>query len=191
MIGSLEGRVEVLDEGTIIINIGGVGYKVLVPASVFSKLSTEQTLRLFTYTYVREDVLELFGFESFADLKLFELLISVSGIGPKTALGIFSVGNREAILEAVAKENVLFFSSVPRLGNKNAQKIIIELRGKIGNISGNVGLPQTKDELTDALKSFGFSTREVQQVISMLAEKGALEQDTATQVKLALKYLGK
>src|SRR3990167_9251125 len=133
MIGSLNGKVDLLQRPNAIIDVNGVGYKVLVADSVYKKLTVGDKLKIFTYTYVREDALELFGFLEVEDLKLFESLITVSGIGPKTALNIFSFGGRKDIIEAIIKGDVSFFTSVPRLGTKNAQKIIIELKGKMGS----------------------------------------------------------
>ncbi|PJA00177.1 MAG: Holliday junction branch migration protein RuvA, partial [Candidatus Levybacteria bacterium CG_4_10_14_0_2_um_filter_35_8] len=92
MIGSLKGTVELLDNPYTIINVGGVGYRVLLYSSLFSEIKLNDQIKLYTYTHVKEDALDLFGFLSLEDLKLFENLISVSGVGPKTASGLFSHG---------------------------------------------------------------------------------------------------
>jgi holliday junction DNA helicase RuvA len=182
MIGTLKGTIDV----------NGVGYKVLVPASVLSKInSIGESIKLYTHTHVREDLLELYGFTDPSDLKVFSLLISVSGVGCRTALGIFSVGTRGDIIQAISTGDVTFFTSVPRLGKKNGQKIIIELKNKVGasgdiNLSDDNGAEQ--QELITALKSFGFSIREAQDAIRGLNGKGeTIEQ----KVRLALKNLGK
>ena len=90
MIGFLKGKVELLKRPFVIVDVNGVGYKVLVPETIYAKLSLGESLKIFTYTYVREDALDLFGFLEAEDLGLFESLLTVSGIGPKTALNIFS-----------------------------------------------------------------------------------------------------
>ena len=191
MIGFLKGKVEFLDRPYLILDISRVGYRVLVPNEIFEKSKIGQSLKLFTFTYVREDALELFGFEALEDLKLFEQLITVSGIGPKTALSIFSFGDRDSIISAVAKADVDFFTSVPRLGRKNAQKIIIELKSKIGSLeeldlSGD-GFSKN-NEVIMALKGFGFSVKEAQDAIKNIDKKiESVEQ----KIRLALKYLGK
>ena len=133
MIGFLKGKVELLKRPFVIVDVNGVGYKVLVPETIYAKLSLGESLKIFTYTYVREDALDLFGFLEAEDLGLFESLLTVSGIGPKTALNIFSFGERKEIIEAIIKGDFTFFTSVPRLGTKNAQKIIIELKNKMGS----------------------------------------------------------
>lgn len=124
MIGSLNGIIDYQEASSIIIDVNGVGYKVLVPVSM--PLSLGDKVKLFIHTHVREDLLELYGFKEVQDLKLFEYLISVSGVGCKTALGVFSVGSRAEIIKAIIGNDVGFFTAVPRLGKKNAQKIIIE-----------------------------------------------------------------
>ena len=190
MIGSLNGKVDLLQRPNAIIDVNGVGYKVLVADSVYKKLTVGDKLKIFTYTYVREDALDLFGFLEIEDLKLFESLITVSGIGPKTALNIFSFGERKDIIEAIVKGDALFFTSVPRLGTKNAQKIIIELKNKMGG-DGIVDL-SGKDlieniEAVEALKNFGFSANEAQKALRGLSS-GLSTED---KIEQALKSLGR
>ena len=191
MIGFLKGRVELLDRPYVFIDVNDVGYKVLVSDSTFAKLSKEDKVKVFTYTFVREDALDLFGFLEAEDLRLFESLITVSGIGPKTALSIFSFGERKEIIDAITKGDVGFFTSVPRLGTKNAQKIIIELKSKMGSVtdldlSGKDFLENT--QVLDALKNFGFSRQESQKALRDIKEVGLSAED---KIRLALKSLGK
>lgn len=191
MIGSLEGTVELLDNPYAIINVNGVGYRVLLYNLLFSKLREQEKVKLFTYTHVREDMLELFGFPSFADLKLFEQLITVSGIGPKTAINIFSFGDRRAIVGAITSADVAFFSAIPRLGKKNAQKLIIELGSKLGT-TGDLDLSEEgrkdNEEVSLALKSFGFSAKEAQDAINAIKDGAKTTED---KIRMALKYLNK
>jgi len=191
MIALLNGKVELLQRPFVIIDVNGVGYKVLLPDSVYSKLNLGEKVRIFTYTYVREDTLGLFGFLEAEDLKLFESLLTVSGVGPKTALSIFSFGGRKDIIEAIIKGDVSFFTSVPRLGTKNAQKIIIELKNKMGSstdldLSGNDLLENA--EVVQALKNFGFSVQEAQKAVREVKKDGIT---TEERIRLSLKYLGK
>ncbi len=191
MIGFLSGKIELLKRPFVIINVNGVGYKVLISENFYSKLTTNQVLKIFTYTYVREDALELFGFPQIDDLILFESLITVSGIGPKTALNIFSFGERKEIIEAILKGDILFFTSVPRLGTKNAQKIIIELKGKMGS-SSDLDLSgkdiQENAEVVEALKNFGFSVKEAQKALRDIKTLGLSPEE---KIRIALKNIGK
>jgi len=191
MIGSLKGKVEFADGPYVILDVNGVGYRVLVPSKIFSNAKIKEDLKLFTYTHVREDTLDLFGFADILDLKLFEQLISVSGVGPRTALNIFSIGTRDSIIEAIVKGDVDFFTAVPRLGRKNAQKIIIELKGKLGSLEELDLSGQTdgvSSEVLAVLKSFGFTGKESQDALRAVGKNA---ETTEEKIRLALKYLGK
>ncbi len=191
MIGTIKGTIEYREDPFIIVDVNGVGYRVLVPVSVLSKLSDlGGPVKLYTHTHVREDLLELYGFTEPHDLKLFQYLISVSGIGCKTALAIYSVGTRQEIIKAITGNDTSFFVGVPRLGKKNAQKIIIELKNKLGG-EGDIDLSaggEDSSEVIAALKSFGFTPSEARTAIKSLNGKG---ETVGEKVRLALKYLGR
>ena len=191
MIGFLKGDVGLLDRPFVFVDVSGVGYRVLVPENVYSKLSKDAKVKLFTFTFVREDEISLFGFLEVEDLKLFEALITVSGIGPKTALNIFSFGERKDIIEAIIKGDVSFFTSVPRLGTKNAQRIIVDLKNKMGagsdlDLSGEDLLENA--EAVQALRNFGFSQGEAQKAVREIKTP---DLSLDEKIKLALKELGK
>ena len=184
MIGMLTGIVSYKSSSTILLDVHDVGYKLLLPELLFQESILGERKTYYTYTYVREDALELFGFHEPEDLVLFEKLISVSGIGPRTALNIFSVGSRQDILSAIERSDTAFFKSVPRLGAKNAQKLIIELRGKLAEDT----LSQVSTENADvvqALEMFGFKQGEI--IVALKDVEGSTEE----KIKKALKKLGK
>lgn len=191
MIALLEGIVDSRLDPFLIINVNGVGYKVYASLSIISKAVIGEKLKLYTYTHVRDDLLELYGFVGAEDLRLFEHLISVSGIGPKTAIGVFAIGNRNEIVKAIINGDVNFFTSVPRLGKKNAQKLIIELKSKLGDstefdLSGDDS--QDRDEVVSALKGFGFSTTEAYTALRSIESENLT---TSEKIRAALKHLGK
>lgn len=189
MIGSLSGTVTVKDTHYLLLDVQGVGYKVFVPQAILVSRHVGDSLKVFTYLHVRDDMLDLYGFEAFVDLKLFEMLISVSGIGPKTVLGIFGLGTPDMIIKAIASGDVSFFTGVPRLGKKNAQKIIIELKSKIG-ATQDLDLSQESienDDVIEALTAFGFSKQEALQALQKVDKNAPMEE----KIKLALKNLGK
>jgi holliday junction DNA helicase RuvA len=191
MIGYLKGEVIFKEGSSIILDVKGVGYKVLVARDVLAKAIIKSPLELFIYTHVREDNISLFGFLNSADIKLFENLIGVSGIGPKTAMNIFSIGSRGQITSAIMNADTAFFKSVPRLGQKNAQKHIIELKNKFGgdgelHLSGEDLIES--ENVISALRSFGFTSKEIHEAVKKVKKDG--QKDTET-IKLALKYLGK
>lgn len=188
MIGYLSGTIIIRDDPQIIIDVNGVGYKIQASSDVLSASSIGSVLKVFTYTHVREDALELYGFSKYSDLKLFESLIGVSGVGPKTAIGIFAVGSSDQILEAIKNSDTSFFSRVPRLGSKNAQKIIIELKNKAGGAGLDLsdGTSSNRSEVAAALKGFGFSKDEISEAVGSLDSSASVEE----QIKQALKQLG-
>lgn len=189
MIASLKGTVSHRFDPYLLIDVSGVGYRVYASLDVLATVRVGDSITVFTYTHVREDLLELYAFSKYADLQLFERLIGVSGIGPKTAIGIFSLGSSNDIVSAIIAGNVAFFGSVPRLGKKNAQKIIIELKSKIGSTE-DLDLSEGADsmDVVTALKTFGFSQQEAQAAVSAVQERGGT---TEEKIRLALKYLGK
>ena len=189
MISSLSGTIEIIDLPFVIVDVNGVGYKVLCSNEVISKLEKGREIKLFTYTYVREDALELFGFANYSDLKIFENLISISGVGPKTAIGAFSIGSGAQIAQAIQNGDVNFFTKVPRLGKKNAQKIIIELKNKMGG-TGDLDLSENSNgnsEVLTALLGFGYSQEEALAAMKQVEPDLPIEK----QLKMVLKYLGK
>jgi len=191
MIGSIRGKVILKDGLHLIIEAGGIGYKVLVSEKIWTKTQLDDETFLFIYSHIREDMFDLFGFSEISDLKLFENLIGVSGVGPKTAMAIFSFSDRENIVNAVLKGDVDFFTAIPRLGKKNAQKIIIELKSKLGDVSSldlSGASSAENEEVLSALKSFGFSHKEITDALKNVDPK---VETTEEKIKLALKQLGK
>lgn len=189
MIGLLKGILFLRMDPFILIDVQGVGYKVYGSPDFLVKYHTGDSVTAFIHTHVREDALDLYGFVDQTHLELFELLISVSGIGPKTAIGVFALGGKDEIIGAIRRADVDFFTGVPRLGKKNAQKIIIELKNKIGAVEDlNLSEDQDVDEVVQALISFGFSESEAKGALRQIGENG---KSVSEKVRLALKHLGK
>ena len=190
MIAMLTGKITTQIGQSLVLDVGGVGYRVSVPESILHKTNLSELITLFTHTHVREDLLELYGFESIEELTLFEKLISVSGVGCKSALGVFALGGRKEIFQAVESGDTAFFQRAPRLGKKNAQKIIIELKGKLFFGEGGAGsIPGDETgEIIAALTNFGFTTSEIYSEIGNLPKD---MQSTSEKIRLILKRLGK
>jgi len=190
MIGSLKGKVLLKDGSEIIIDVNGVGYRALVSGKLLEKIKDDSEIQLFTYTHVKEDALDLFGFQDLLDLKLFKNLIGVNGIGPRTAMTIFSYSTRQEIVDAVLKGDVGFFTRIPRLGKKNAQKLIIELKSKFKDNSSfdlNADDKEENKDVIEALRTFGFSSKEISEALKNIDPK----ETSNEKIKRALKYLGK
>jgi holliday junction DNA helicase RuvA len=191
MIGSLRGKVILKDGLHLLIDVNGVGYKVLVSEKIWSKTHLDNEIFLYIYSHIKEDVFDLFGFLETADLKLFESLISVSGVGPKTAMSIFSVSDRNEIVNAVLNGDVSFFTRIPRLGKKNAQKIIIELKSKFKDNSSFDLSDEDQgefEEISSVLKTFGFNSREISDALKNIDSSAKTVDE---KIKSSLKYLGK
>lgn len=190
MIGALKGTVLSKTRNPIILLVGGVGYAVYVAPALWSKLRSGDNTMLYTYLHIREDTQDLYGFTQLQELELFEMLQTVSGIGPRTALTIVDRGTT-SIQKAVAASDVDFFTTIPRLGKKNAQKIIIELKSKLG-VGGQLNLAEetigeTK-EILEALISMGFNRREALEAVKKLGDENkTLEQ----KIRQALRLLAK
>jgi Holliday junction DNA helicase RuvA len=183
MIGRLTGTIDSNIANPLIIDVHGVGYLVRVPERFLASIKVGRPHTLFIHSHIREDAFDLYGFASQEEMTLFHLLLSVSGIGPKTALLVINRGVEEVEI-AVKKGDVDFFTSIPRLGTKNAQKIIIEFKGKL-DLTENTG--ETK-QITDALSGMGFDRHEIREAIKKLDAK-----DISVEQKMrhALKLLGK
>ena len=193
MIASLTGKIESLRADGAVINVGGVGFKVNMPTSVLASLGTPgKDVKVFTHTHVREDNLSLFGFATAEELWLFEVLISVSGLGPKLALAMLSALTPEQITMAIASGSADMLDTVPGIGKKVAGRIILELKEKIGAglaISPASHMSEENADVLGALTSLGYSASEAVKAVTSLPSDSNLKLED--KVKLALQYLGK
>lgn len=191
MIASLTGTVAAKAASFALIDVGGVGFKLAMSTTSLAALPAEgDEVTVFTHLHVREDELSLFGFESEEERALFEQLITVSGVGPKVALSVLSSLKPDALKRALAREDVALLSSVPGIGKKTAQRLIIELKDKLDlpDLAGGGSGPEpvAASAARDALLSMGFSPGE-----AAVALQGAPAEATAEQLlKMALKALG-
>lgn len=183
MIGFLSGIVRSIQGHQAIILVNGVGYTVSLPTNLH--ILTDQKLDLFIHTHVREDALTLFGFKDEASLALFENLLTVSGVGPKSAQSIISAASPEVIKSAIEKSNLNFFTAISGIGKKGAQKIIIELKSKLGKFDADLSSLEGNNGLNQALAQLGFTKTEIISVLSQVDS----DKDLSTQIKQALNLL--
>lgn len=192
MIAFLTGRLVGRDATACLLDVGGVGYRISMSSTSLAQLPAEgDTLTIHTHLHVREDELSLFGFESLAEKNAFEQLITVSGVGSKVALATLSALSPDVLAAAIASEDVALVSSVPGIGKKTAQRIILDLQDKlgVGELAGagratRGTTASASAEATDALLAMGFSAME-----ASAALKGG-EGDAQSLLKHALKRLG-
>lgn len=183
MIGFLSGIVRSIHGHQVIILVSGVGYSVSLPTNLH--VLPNQKLDLFIHTHVREDALTLFGFKDEASLSLFENLLTVSGVGPKSAQSIVSAASPEVVKIAIEKSNLNFFTAISGIGKKGAQKIIIELKSKLGMSDADLSSLEGNDELNQALAQLGFTKSEIISVLSQVDS----DKDLSAQIKQALNLL--
>ena len=192
MISSLQGKIDSISNDHAIINVNGVGFLVYMPTSALTTMGIPgDGVKIFTHLHLREDNVSLYGFTSTEELWLFETLISVSGLGPRLALAMLSSLNPEQLTTAIATGSSDMLETVPGIGKKVANRIILELKDKIG--SGWIATPTTEiaRENTDvlaALTSLGYSAAEATKAIASLP--ATEEINLEDKIKTALQYLG-
>jgi Holliday junction DNA helicase RuvA len=193
MIASLEGIIDAVSKDSLIVNVNGIGFKVTVTTSVLSEMGiTGREVKLYTHFHVREDDMSLFGFGSLDELKLFETLISVSGLGPKTGMAMLSAMSADQVAMAIASGSVEILTTIPGIGKKTADRLILELKDKVGGvmISSPAGkAAQENADVVSALVSLGYSVQETTKAVNALPSGKKLTLEN--KVKLALQYLGK
>lgn len=168
MISHVKGIVDEKFGNSVVIDVNGVGYEVMVPTPEYEDVKLGETRKFFTYHAVREQSEELYGFSSLTAKRLFELLISVNGVGPKAGIAILSLSDAEEVRNAIANADVAFISKASGVGKKSAERVIVDLRDKVGTPSkygatevkfGKAVTPKN-DEALDALMALGFSLKE-------------------------------
>ena len=187
MIGSIKGKINFKTEKYIIVDTVGVGYKINISPDTLSKAKKlSDQISLWIHTHVREDAIDLYGFSDHQELEFFEMLINVSGIGPKGALTILGVASIEALRKALGTGDISYLTKISGIGKKTAEKIVIELRDKVGKEKEGSSLQGELDAM-EALKSLGYSQSEVREALKKIAP----DLDTNKKIREALKVLGK
>ena len=192
MIANLDGTLTFIGSQSAVVQTGGVGFLINSSKSTLEKLGTVGSrVSLYTHLHVREDNLALYGFASSEELMLFKELITVSGIGPKVALAFLSTFSTEQIIMAITSANVDIITQVPGIGKKAANRIVIELKGKLDKELSEVAAPLVTEnvEAVEALTSLGYSIKEANLAISSIKNSSSMELEEV--IRLALQNLGK
>ncbi|MBJ7286628.1 MAG: Holliday junction branch migration protein RuvA [Candidatus Nanopelagicus sp.] len=194
MISSISGTVKSTAINSIVVEVGGIGVLLQVPARVVSQMQVGKLVNFHTYLIVREDALTLYGFTEIVDREFFELLLSVTGIGPKVAQSILASSEAATIATAIVTGNLKSLESTPGLGKKGAQRLVLELKDKAANFAGNgtnLKLSIT-NQVENALQGLGYSVKEAAAMISQIPAGEKIDNLDAAQIlKLALKFGGK
>ncbi len=187
MIGYLKGNIKAKTEKTLLIDVKGVGYSIFTTAALIQESKVGQEIEIYTHTYVREDVLEIYGLASQEEIEFFKKLITISGVGPKSALGIFEVAKLEDLKKAIANGDASLLTKVSGIGKKTAELIVVKLKDK------NIELTDTESlgaagEAIDALMGLGYSAADARAALNQITPDITLTED---KVKAALKLLSK
>lgn len=193
MISSLTGKVKQISTSNLVVDISGVGISVNVPARVAAQSNLGSAVELHTYLVVREDALTLYGFLDLIDRNFFELLLSVTGIGPKVAQAILSINDAAGVADAISTGDLKTLESIPGLGKKGAQRLVLELKEKVSlylqheSKSAN----QISNQVEVALQGLGYSVKESKEVTSQIRKQiDENNLDLSGAIKLALQFSG-
>lgn len=189
MIAQLEGSIAGIRGNSVIVTVGGIGYLVAVSAYTLGKIAGEERVFLHIHTHVREDQFSLYGFLSEEELRMFELLISISGVGPKVALSILSIADVKTIRTAIVNKDPAILTRVSGVGKKTAERIIVELQNKVEalGVEDQAAALLGQDAL-EALVSLGYSVTEARDALKMVPIEIT---DVSARIRQALKNLGK
>lgn len=187
MIGYILGKVIHKESRVLIVLSGGVGYTIFVTPETATQGKIGEQLSLWTHLSVKENALELYGFPRREELLLFRLLIGISGIGPKSALNVLSLADVDTLEHAIGRGDSAYLTKVSGIGKKLAEKIVLELKDKVGEATGHDGTPRAEDEALEALEALGYPARDTREIVRTLAKKELTAQDI---IRKALQTLG-
>lgn len=189
MIGSLKGKIELKTEKYLILDVRGTGYKVFCSSATLEKVGDKgNQAKIFTHLYQRENLLDLYGFLSFEELEFFETLISVSGIGPKAALSVMMLAPVKTLKQAIASGQKTILTKVSGIGQRTAERIILELKDKVFAPVAGIQQLSSDSEVIDALVGLGYTTHQAREALREVPSKVKNIED---RIKQALKLLGK
>ena len=185
MYGYIKGTITEIESNYVIIDNHDVGYIIYVPNPYYYKLNEHYTI--YTHTQVREDEYSLYGFHSKEQLNLFLKLIQVKGVGPKMALPMLATGSVEGIYDAIERENILYLKKFPKIGEKVARQIILDLKGKVNGSQMSLLSNKNNNELVDALLALGYKQADVKKIVTQVKDDLTIEEQIKEALKLLLK----
>ncbi len=185
MYGYIIGKIKDIESNYVVIENNEIGYLIYVANPYYYKLDNKYTI--YTYNCVREDEYSLYGFKDKEELNLFLKLISVKGLGPKMALPMFATGSINGIMDAINRENILYLKKFPKIGDKLARQIILDLKGKFSSDGSNVIENDDNSELVSALMALGYKQADIKKVVKSVDDTLSIENQIKEALKLLLK----
>lgn len=196
MINFLRGKIIIKGKDFVVVDVSGVGYKVYVNSELLSNFLIGEEAKIYTYQHVREDILALYGFKNMEELELFELLLSISGVGPKSAIGVLTIASVNDIKDSIARGDSALLTKVSGIGKKTAERVVLELQDKMGSLTisekkdsfncDEKKINASSDEI-DALVSLGYSLQEARDALRRVDPEIT---DSSRRIKEALKGIG-
>lgn len=184
MYSYFNGTIDGVTSNGIVIDVGGIGYNIFVPNPFSYEIG--KTYKIYVYNHIREDEYSLYGFKSMEEKDLFMKLINVKGMGPKVASGIFASGSIKGVVDAINKENLLYLTKFPKIGEKLAKQIILDLKGKVTTEETEVE-DNNIEELMSVLENLGYKTAEIKKIVPQVDSSKNLEEQIKEALKLLLK----
>ena len=185
MYGYIKGYIKDIESNYIIIDNHDIGYLIYVPNPYYYKI--DELYTIYTYNCIREDEYSLYGFINKEELNLFLKLISVKGLGPKMALPMLATGSINGIIDAIDRENILYLKKFPKIGDKVARQIILDLKGKLNGNQISLLDSHANDELTDALIALGYKQTDIKKIVKNVDTELTIENQIKEALKLLLK----
>jgi len=185
MYGYLNGIIDSVSTSGIVIDVTGVGYSVFVP-NPFS-YEVGKTYKVYVYNHIREDEYSLYGFKSLEEKELFLKLISVKGLGCKMALPMLATGSIDGIIDAIERENILYLKKFPKIGDKVARQIILDLKGKLASNQTASKIDNSFDELIEVLKGLGYKPVDIKRILPSIKATDDIEMQVKEALRLMLK----
>lgn len=183
MYSFIRGIIKETEKNYITVENNGIGYQIFVANPFSYQLEEEKTI--YIYNHIREDEFSLYGFNSMEEKELFLKLINVKGLGPKMALPMFSLGSVDGIMDAIDRENVLYLTKFPKIGEKLARQIVLDLKGKLTKVEG--ATPNNLDEVVEALESLGYKSNDIKKILPKIPADLSIEEQVKEALKLLLK----
>lgn len=183
MFNYFSGKIDSINSNSIVIDVGGIGYSIYVPNPFIYEIGS--SYKVYVYNHIREDEYSLYGFKTLEEKELFIKLINVKGMGPKVASGIFATGSIKGVIDAINKENLLYLTKFPKIGEKLAKQIILDLKGKV--TTEEEVEENSVEELMSVLENLGYKTAEIKKIIQQVDSTKSLEEQIKESLKLLLK----
>lgn len=185
MYNYIKGKVTIVGFDSVVVENNGIGYSIFV-ANPYSFQEDEETT-VYLYNQLREDENSLYGFKTREERDLFLKLLSVKGLGPKVSMGFFATGSVAGIVDAIDRENVLYLKKFPKVGEKLAKQIVLDLKGKLGSVDVKAGVTTDAFELISVLESLGYKSIDINKIIPNVDKNKDIEEQVKDALKLLLK----